>query len=91
MNKTKQKNIISDIQTILLQNWDPVGIGDNPKLKDEYDGYIGLIIETLLKTPSIEEIITLLREIEKDMGTCSETKLLYDIAIRLKNIESCLS
>jgi hypothetical protein len=86
-DKVQQQKIINSIQTILLQNWDPIDIGDNPNLKDEYDGYIGKIINILLGSPSVEEIIDLFRKIEKDMGVYSDTKTLYSLALRLKNID----
>jgi hypothetical protein len=32
-----------DIRTVLLRDWDPLGVGNNPKLSDEYDSCIPVI------------------------------------------------
>jgi len=88
--KIQQRKLIYNIQTILLQNWDPIGVSNNPNLKDEYDGYIGQVIQILSKNASVEEIVNILIKFERDMGVCSELKVLYDVALKLKNVESIL-
>ena len=36
------KEAMAAIRSILLSDWDPIGIGDDPEWpRDEYDGYIG--------------------------------------------------
>lgn len=35
------------IRTILFEDWDPLGVGDNPHLSDEYDDYIPGILRLL--------------------------------------------
>ena len=29
------------VREVLLRDWDPLGVGDNPSLSDEYDRYVG--------------------------------------------------
>lgn len=39
--------IHQDIATILLKEWDPIGVADNPRAHDEYDRYVGGIYRLL--------------------------------------------
>jgi len=59
------KSFISDIRSVLLNDWDPIGVGDIPGASDEYDRYIGPIMGILAQKPSVEAIAALLEEIEK--------------------------
>lgn len=84
----KENEVITEIRTVLSKDWDPVGIGENSNLGDEYDGYIGSIIQILMHEPSIESIISLLKKIEnEDMEIeNTDTKCLYCIATKLMRI-----
>lgn len=83
-----ENEVTTEIRTVLIKDWDPVGIGKNSNLSDEYDGYIGSIIQILMHAPSIESIISLLKKIEnEDMGIeNTDTNCLYSIAIKLMKI-----
>ena len=87
-----EKIIISNIRFVLISDWDPIGIGDIPNLSDEYDGYIGSIINILRQKLPIEAIVVLLEKIEKtEMGIDNiDVKSLYDVAVKLKKIEYLL-
>lgn len=84
----KENEMITDIRTVLIKDWDPIGIGENSALRDEYDGYIAPIIQILMHDPSIESIISFLKEIEyKDMGIdIIDTKCLNSTATKLIRI-----
>jgi hypothetical protein len=43
------------IRKILLENWDPVGIGENPNLRDEYDDYILDIVNICSSVISVKK------------------------------------
>ena len=81
--------MIADIRSILINDWDPAGIGDNPGLSDEYDVYIGSIINILKYKPSVETIVVFLKKIEEtEMGIDNiNIKYLYDVATKLKETE----
>lgn len=83
-----KNNIVSEIRSVLINEWDPVGIGDNSNLSDEYDGYIGSIMKILMQKLSVEEIVSFLKRIEHvEMGIDNvDIKYLYDIAVKLKKI-----
>ena len=86
--KMKDHKIILEIRSVLINDWDPVKIGENPNLIDEYDSYIGLIIKVLIQNSTVDEIVELLKRIEtKEMGIENfDIKTLHHIAIKLKKI-----
>lgn len=64
--------VYKEIQSIFLQIWDPIGIGDCKDAQDEYDSYIGQIYALLLKNPDTKSVDDLLSSIEIDrMGLSS--------------------
>ncbi|MGD9492953.1 MAG: hypothetical protein AB7V36_06320 [Bacteroidales bacterium] len=68
MKNTKEKTTIEKIREILLREWDPIGIGTNIKIRDEYDGYIGGILNLLVKKEStVFDFISYLRKVEFDL------------------------
>ncbi|MCC8186871.1 MAG: hypothetical protein LIP08_05000 [Bacteroides sp.] len=83
-----ENSIISKIRFVLINDWDPISIGDNSNLSDEYDGYIGPIMEILRKQGDVDELAYLLKKIENlEMGIGNTNiKKLYNVAIKLKKI-----
>jgi hypothetical protein len=41
---------------MLMEVWDPIGVAGVPEAADEYDGYLGPIVERLHKGASADEI-----------------------------------
>ena len=62
----KAKQIQNKIRTILLSDWDPIGVSDIPEAQDEYDEYIGKIYGVLSRTKSEEKLFELLCQIETE-------------------------
>lgn len=58
--------IYKRMRKILLSEWDPLHVGDNPNLADEYDRYIPALVSLLRSNPSRAEIRAALRKIETD-------------------------
>jgi hypothetical protein len=54
------------VRLILLNEWDPIGIQDEPGAQDEYDSYVSLICEMICSGKTIEELYLHLRSIECD-------------------------
>ncbi len=52
------------IRQVLLEEWDPIGIADEPLAQDEYDGYLGGIYDLLELGKAEAEIVTRLHFIE---------------------------
>ena len=87
-SKMKNSKLISAIRSVLINDWDPAGIGDNPNLSDEYDGYIGSILNILKQRLPIETIVVFLEKVETTkMGIDNvDVTHLYDVATKLKSI-----
>jgi hypothetical protein len=54
------------IRTILLHDWDPIGVSDLPDAQDEYDSYVHPISEMLNQGKSVNEIYTYLQWVVND-------------------------
>ncbi len=52
------------MRRILLEEWDPIGIADEPLAQDEYDSYLGHIYDLLSRSASEAEIARHLNQIE---------------------------
>jgi len=63
------KSRIQSIRAILLNDWAPLIVGDNPHLSDEYDDYILAIVQLLESHCTAEQMERHLIWIEKhDLG-----------------------
>ena len=52
-----KNEVITEIRTILIKDWDPLGIGANLNLGDEYDGYIKSNFDIFLKFATIRKMV----------------------------------
>ena len=60
---------INEIRTIFLKYWDPILIGDNELLIDEYDNYVNSMFGYLKRDNiDIDDIVDLLILFENEMG-----------------------
>ena len=86
MNKRKQhKKLIAEVRSILINDWDPIGVNTNLNLVDEYDTYIVRILEMLYANCSCNEIAALLRNIEyKEMGCKTNSIIRHKVATKLR-------
>jgi hypothetical protein len=44
-DKEQSRERRAAIRRILMSEWDPIGVNDTPEAADEYDGYIGPVLE----------------------------------------------
>jgi hypothetical protein len=58
-------NRVQNIRTILLEDWDPLGVGDNPHLTDEYDAYIPGILRLVDNHCPADQLERYLLDIEE--------------------------
>ena len=54
----------NNVRDVLMRHWDPLQIGDNPNLQDEYDSYVPGLMKLLTARPSLEEVNEYLRNVE---------------------------
>ena len=52
------------VRAILMQDWDPIGVADEPKAADEYDKYVPAIVAMLRTGPSADALAAHLLQIE---------------------------
>jgi len=86
----RAKEIMAAIRTILLNDWDPIGIARNPEWpRDEYDAYIGEIYRFLVRGESAEFVARHLCFIEdKLMGLgCADVVKRLPVAQKLKSLD----
>lgn len=75
---------IDRIRGILLEIWDPIGVGSNCHLRDEYDAYIPRISRMIDDSSSIDDIVKELLSIENEMGLdCPEESSAIATALAL--------
>lgn len=56
------------VREILFRYWDPLNVGGNRKLVDEYDAYVGYIVDLLHKRADRQLIVRYLDTAEQDLG-----------------------
>jgi hypothetical protein len=72
---TSQIEVHGFLRKILLDIWDPIGIGANPNLADEYDGYLSRLVD-LAELPSGVDAVELeLKRIEDTLGMPCDPRL----------------
>ena len=54
------------IDWVLLKEWDPIGVADEPQAQDEYRDYCRAVYDVAVKTGSAQAFAELLIRIEKD-------------------------
>lgn len=64
-----------DIRNVLMDIWDPIGIKNVPQASDEYDSYLGEVMELLVSEKSGEEIARHLLEIVTKRMELSSARL----------------
>ena len=73
------------IRQVLFHDWDPISVGDNPKLQDEYDSYIAPVYRILSGSRSEQELVDYLFRTERDtIGlSCQSPEQLRPVARKL--------
>lgn len=87
-DKQKIREAKLQIRRVLLEEWDPIGIAEDPLAQDEYDGYLGGIYNFLEQNATEAEIVHHLHLTETlNMGMQGQSKeKLLTVAESLKRI-----
>ena len=68
-NKEAIRHGKRQIRSLLLRDWDPIGVRDFPQAQDEYDAYVGHVHYMLRTGATDDEIVAYLQDIEtRHMG-----------------------
>ena len=63
------RRVFQVIHDVLINEWDPIGVGGTPQAQDEYDSYIPVIYRLLADDSDLDTLARHLEEIEtKAMG-----------------------
>ncbi len=61
----KQDELLESVKDILFYEWDPIGVGDNPLCRDEYDSYAPTIVRLLREGADEHKITWHLSQLQK--------------------------
>ena len=59
----QQKELYGYIDKVLYEEWDPIGVSDEPEARDEYTSYADQVFSRTLRGESAESIAEYLEEI----------------------------
>ena len=62
------QGLIEKIRDVLINDWDPIGVGDNPNLREEYDSALSPLLAALSKGAGVDELGSILAAAEKRFG-----------------------
>jgi len=78
--------LMAHVSRVLWEVWDPIGVNNDPAVRDEYEGYVGRVASLLLRGASDEELAALLLTIETKWmggaGSSLEHRLAVAAALR---------
>jgi len=88
LEKYRSRQIRAEIGRILLKDWDPIGVADEPEAQDEYESYVYGVLTLLLGAASEDEIVEHLFLIETErMGMSGINKAqLIPVAEKLRKV-----
>lgn len=75
----RAREIQENIGRILFEDWDPIGVNEQPDCAREYDAYVGGVYRLLASSASAEAVAAHLVELERDsigLGPASAHDLL---------------
>jgi hypothetical protein len=89
MSNTRGRKIQEGIRQVLLHDWDPIRVSEEPEAQNEYDSYVGGVYQLLASGASAQEIADHLWEIEDDrMGLSRpDPAALLPVARKLKALD----
>jgi hypothetical protein len=80
----RAREVQEQIRQILLHDWDPIGIQDEPSAQDEYDSYVGGVYRLLADGASARTVAEHLARIEGErMGLPSSADRRVPVATKL--------
>jgi hypothetical protein len=68
MKYKHQAELVDRVRAILLRYWDPLDIGENAALRDEYDGFLSSVVKLLREGSSSAAFVAALQDIEVELG-----------------------
>jgi hypothetical protein len=66
------QGLIEKIRDVLIGDWDPIGVGDNPNLREEYDSAMSPLLAALSKGAGESELAAILAAAETRFGVAGD-------------------
>ncbi|MDO3382377.1 hypothetical protein [Gilvimarinus algae] len=83
----RAKALQKEIQKILIEEWDPIGVGDIPEAEHEYDSYVPELYKMLISRKPKHEIFEYIWWLETEhMGLTGDRQRSEMFAERLYNL-----
>ena len=92
IEKYESRRIRVQIRHVLLEVWDPIGVGDMPEAQDEYDCCLGEIFQLLTTGGTDEQIVDYLwQQANEHMGLSIGREQMYPTVAALRRIQIYIS
>src|SRR5688572_30589721 len=85
--KPNMAESVRRIRSVLMNDWDPIGVRDIPQAADEYDAYAMPIYTILRQHRSEDAVLDYLRWMTEHMGLAASRASLQPVAARLLAID----
>ena len=66
MTNDENEKLISEVDRILWEDWDPIGVNEISEARDEYSSYVFIVVRLLREGADAEQIAHHLKIIEED-------------------------
>jgi len=84
----RAQEIQESIRDVLLRDWDPIHVQDEPQAQDEYDSYVGGVYRLIASGASPRALAEHLARIERDaMGFGTSAEQLIEVAMKLSKLD----
>jgi hypothetical protein len=84
----RARTLHEKIKTVLMQDWDPIGVKEIPEAQDEYDSYVPAIYSMLISRKPLHEVLEYLLWLEGEhMGLKVDRQRAQFIAEKLVSLE----
>lgn len=64
---TRVDELHPKVRRILREHWDPIGIRNVPAAQDEYDAYVGPLVEKIVRGSTVDQLSRYLLATETDV------------------------
>ena len=79
---------IAAVREVLLELWDPLGVGGNPHLADEYDSYLGKVLAAIDNGPDAVRLALTAAEADLGIGSQRGAEVRQALVERLMDLKS---
>jgi len=81
--RARHKRLVTAVRTLLLTEWDPIGIGDEPAAQTEYDSYALTLAGLLMERADQDRLSTTLAWARGEMGLPADADRDAEVVRRL--------